>query len=164
MRLRRYVTPFYLKLMGCAAGDADTHLITKVRKRASHLSSSQVAQLLQMHWRPRVMGAWYAVAVQDPSLSTPVHDSLETSLGHLTSPPLITATLAYPSQRTATLLHDYIETDREHQWGAAGFAAAALDRLVPAAEGQVDAPPRFSPEDVELLDKLLAFGRALQSK
>lgn len=160
------MTPFYLKLMGFRAADADDDLTAKVRKRSRKLSTADVTQLLQMHWRPRAMGAWYAIAVQDPSLSAAIHDSLETSLGNLTSPPLITAALAYPNERTAALLSDYIETDLQQQWGAAGFAAAALHRLASTGEPVgtwADAAANVSPEDTDLVNKLASFGRALQS-
>ena len=166
MRLRRYVSPFYLKLMGFGAADVDHDLAAKVRNRGRKLSGADVSHLLQMHWRPQVMGAWYAIAARDPLLSTAVHDSLETSLGHLTSPPLITAALAYPNDRTTALLHDYIQTDLEQQWGAAGFAAAAaLSRLEPSREQDLRAGslPPVSTEDIEVVDKLVLFGRALQS-
>ena len=164
-RLRRYVTPFYMKLMGVGAAEVYDDLGVTVRKRGRHLSGADVSQLLQMHWRPRTMGAWYAIALGDPSLSTAVHDSLEGSLGHLTSPPLITAVLAYPNDQTAVLLRDYIETDLKQQWGAAGFAAAALSRLVPedAQDVRAGAAPPMSAEDVALVDKLMHFGGLLQS-
>jgi len=70
------------------------------------------------------MGAWYAIAANDERLSSAVHESLETSLGHLTSPPLITAILAYPRADSAELLRDYAKHDFENQWGALS------DRLV----------------------------------
>lgn len=164
-RLRRYVAPFYLMLMAFNAAEADDDLRAKVSTRGRQLSNADVSQLLQMHWRPRVMGAWYAIAARDPSLSMAVHDSLETSLGHLTSPPLITAALAYPNERTAVMLVDYIEADLERRWGAAGFAAAALHRLVPTGgeEGRTGALPPARGEDVQLVDTLSLFGRALQS-
>lgn len=163
-RVSRYVKPFYLKLMGCNAANASEDLIAKVRERSRRLSAKDIGQLLQMPWRPRVMGAWYAIAAQDASLSAAVHDSLETCLGHLTSPPLITATLAYPNAGTTSLLRDYIEMDRRMGWGAAGFASGALTRLEPGNENGSDAASAFRADDIELIDKLAAFGDALRSK
>ena len=160
IRLERYVTPFYLDLMAFGASSADGELTAKVRNQSQTLSSGDVAQLLQMHWRARVMGAWYAIAVQDATLSTAVHNSLETSLGHLSSPALIAGSLTYPNEGTAALLLDYIESDLQNQWGVAGFAAAALSRLTPTQAAPAFA---FEPEDLELVDQLMAFGRALQS-
>ena len=165
MRFQRYVTPFYLKLMGFGAADADENVTAKVRKRSRELATVDVTQLLHMHWRPRAMGAWYAIAIHDPSLSEAVHDSLETSLGHLTSPPLVTAALAYPNDRTAALLRDYVQTDQQQQWGAAGFAAAALRRLMSPTEQEArdSAVSSVRAEDIALVDQLSFFGRALQS-
>lgn len=156
--------PFYLKLMGFNAANAPQNLIATVRERSRKLSAKDISQLLQMHWRPRVMGAWYAIAAQDASLSAAVHDSLETCLGHLTLPPLITAALAYPNAGTASLLRDYIETDHRMGWGAAGFASGALARLEPGNEGRTGAASAVRSDDIELIDKLAAFGNALRSK
>lgn len=50
------------------------------------------------------------------------------------------------------------------QWGAAGFAAAALARLEPRSEGEASADPLARAEDREVVSKLAAFGRALQSR
>ena len=77
----RYVRPFYLELMGFNAVNASDDLVAKVRRRSRRLSATRIGQLLQMHWRPRAMGAWYAIAVQDSSLSADVHDSLQTCQG-----------------------------------------------------------------------------------
>lgn len=163
MRMLRYVKPFYLNLMGFNAVNAEHDLIARVGHRGRKLSTLDISQLLQMHWRPRAMGAWYAIAAQDPSLSAAVHDSLETCLGHFTSPPLITATLVYPNAGTAGLLLDYIEVDQRSQWGAAGVAAAALARLEPKNEGLGLRGSLVTAEDIELVDKLLGVARALQS-
>lgn len=162
-KLSHYVGPFYLKLMGFNAADAPDDLIAKVRRRSRTLSATDISQLLQMQWRPRVMGAWYAIAAQDPSLSAAVHGSLETCQGHLTSPPLITAALAYPTPQTPRLLADYIEQDQRMQWGAAGLAAAALARVGAKDEERLNPAYAFSPEDSSLLDNLTAVGRALRS-
>lgn len=80
-RMLRYVRPFYLELMGFNAVNASDDLVAKVRRRSRRLSATRIGQLLQMHWRPRAMGAWYAIAVQDSSLSADVHDSLQTCQG-----------------------------------------------------------------------------------
>ncbi|WP_295699426.1 hypothetical protein [Lapillicoccus sp.] len=63
------------------------------------------------------------------------------------------------------LLREYIERDLKQQWGAAGFAAAALLRLAPTnpQEVRAGALPPVSSEDLELVDKLVLFGRLLQS-
>jgi len=160
--MSRFVGPFYRQLMGFNAADAPPDLIVKVRAQSRQLSAERITQLLQMHWRPRVMGAWYAVAAQDASLSAAVHDSLSTCLGHLTSPPLITAALAYPNAATASLLRDYIEADQRMHWGAAGFAAAALGRLETESEGAARADPLIRAEDRDTVSRLADFGRALQ--
>lgn len=163
-RMSRYVQPFYLKLMGWNAANAPEDLIARVRQRGRKLSAEEVVQLLQMHWRPRVMGAWYAIAAHDPSLSAAVHESLETCLGHLTSPPLITAALAYPNAGTPSLLRDYIEMDQRMEWGGAGYASAALARLERGDDGRAHEAAADGANDMDLMNRLVAFGNALRSK
>ena len=148
------VAPFYLKLMGAGAIRADGPLLRSVGRSSRNVTDDQVRLMLQGTWRPLVMGAWYAIARNDVTLTGPVHDALETCLGNLTSPALITATLFYPSKHTIPLLEDYADTDRASHWGQADFADAAARHLTgaepprtdPAAEPAAGAePPRTDP-------------------
>jgi hypothetical protein len=56
---QRCVAPFYLKMMGLNALRHDG-LLSAVREVARETTDSEVAELLALHWRPRVMGAWLA--------------------------------------------------------------------------------------------------------
>lgn len=128
-RLQHFVSSHYLELMSYGAKSADRRIASEVRRLGRELQVPEVEMLLGMHWRPRVMGAWFAIAASDDTLSEAVHNSLETSLGHLTSPPLIVGVLTYPNERTLDLLLDYARADRDMGWGASGFAVAAAARL-----------------------------------
>jgi hypothetical protein len=133
------VAPFYLKLMGRGAIRVDERTLKVVGRRSRKVTADEVRLMLQGTWRPLVMGAWYAIALEDDTFTGPVHDALETCLGHLTSPALITATLFYPSERTPSLLADYAVTDRERSWGAAKLADAAGRHLTGAELPREDA-------------------------
>ncbi|MBT9276121.1 hypothetical protein KMZ32_18765 [Phycicoccus sp. MAQZ13P-2] len=158
--LRSFVTPFYLTLMGSGAVEADERLLARVRRAGRRVSDRRVRLMLAGTWRPLVMGSWYAIARDDLALGDAVHDALKTCLGHLTSPPLITAAVMYPSRRTLPLLIDYADCDRQEGWGAAGLAEAAFRRL---------SGDRAAPEDAaalqndELLAALLQRGRQLRA-
>jgi hypothetical protein len=108
------------------------------------------------------MGTWCAIAAHDLSLSVAAHDSLATCIGHLTSPPSITAAVAYPQPGMAALLQDDVRTDLERRWDAAGFATAALTHLA-VTDGGADAMPSADRDDAEVVDKLVALGRALRT-
>lgn len=77
----------------------------------------------------------------------------------------MTAVLAYPNDHSAELLRDYIETDLKQQWEPPASPPAALSRLVPEdAQGfRAGAPQPATAEDLELVDRLVLFGRLLQS-
>ena len=137
----RYVVPYYLQMMATNAADADEALLDEVRLRAGELSPPQVRQLLLDSWRPRVMGAWYAIALRRPELADAVLVSLRTSYGHLTSPPLLVAALEVGGEDSRQAIIDYEHADVAHGWGAAGLARAAADRLAVRQESQSPLPP-----------------------
>lgn len=160
-RLQRFVVPYYLKLMAFGAASANARLASEVRARGSELESADIDRLLRMPWRPRVMGTWYAIAAGDKALTDALHVSLATSLGHLTSRPLIVASLMYPTARTRDLLDDYVRVDRADGWGASGLAGAAAARLSPGPVGRAE-EHATSAEDVRQLDAMLRFANSLR--
>ena len=158
----RYVSPYYLQLMATNAAEADEVVLREIRARAGELSVDEVRRLLLDAWRPRVMGAWYAIARPRPELSDAVHTSLHTCQGHLTSPPLIVAALQYAREDTPEALDSYAERDVQHGWGVAGLARAAADVLGERRRTTVpDRPP--STEDVESLTSLRRTAQLLGS-
>src|SRR5215468_11087479 len=94
----------------------------------------EVAQLLGSPWRPRVMGAWLSSG-RTLLLDAALLESLETSAGSLTAPPLATVALHGLGTRAVPSLKTYLRQDLEHQWGSASFVAAILERLDAAPTG-----------------------------
>ena len=74
------------------------------------------------------MGAWLAIAGADEGLIEPVLESLRTSLGDLTSPPLATAAVVLAGSDALGSLHAFAGS--ASGWhGAPGFIAAAIELL-----------------------------------
>lgn len=157
----RYVIPFYLDLMELNALHAQPELFLAVRERATELSTEDVERLLRAPWRPRVMGAWYCIAKQQPELVGRVHSALRGSQGSLTAPPLLTAALCFANESTLAAIADYAGCDAEHEWGAHGAARAAAQIL--SRRLGVDSPlPSGSGEDLRAMEGLLGIARRLQ--
>jgi hypothetical protein len=79
------IKPFYLKMMGMNALMSGVDLLPDVARIGRGLDAADVIQLLRAAWRPRVMGAWFALVHDEPEVTGAVLTSLETSLGGLTS-------------------------------------------------------------------------------
>lgn len=157
--LKSLVAPYYLKLMGAGITRADDLLLKRVGRSSRRVTDEQVLLMLRGTWRPLVMGAWYAIARNDSTLTAPVHHALETCLGHLTSPALITATLFYPSARTSVLLQEYAVADRERSWGMSQLAEAAIQHLESPSGVREDAEPE---QATAQLRELLQRGEQLR--
>lgn len=74
------------------------------------------------------MGAWFASG-RARRLRAALLESLETSRGSLTAPPLAAVALHGLGVEAVPSLMAYLRRDIEHQLGSASFAAAALERL-----------------------------------
>lgn len=164
---KAYVDPFYLAMMGMNATTADETVLAAVRERATQISPRNVARLLYSEWRPRVMGAWYAVAAPRPELGEVVLQSLRTSTGALTAPALLAATLDYveagavPAVDAAAVVDDYHRRDVVAEWGAAGLARVAADALAQVT-GTERHLPDPDPADAEAFEALRAVAKGLR--
>lgn len=122
-------SPFYLHMMGTNARLYGADLLVDVVRIGRALDAADVIRLLRAHWRPRVMGAWFALMHNEPDVTDAVLASLETSLGDLTSPPLaVVAVVLAGSDALAALAH-YAARDLENELGACEFIAAAAEHL-----------------------------------
>ena len=130
---QRCVAPFYRKMMGLNALRHDG-LLSAVREVARETTDGEVAELLALHWRPRVMGAWLASG-RARRVEAALLESLETSQGALTAPPLATVALHGLGKAAVPALNTYLLLDLEHHWGSASFVAAVLERLAAAPSG-----------------------------
>lgn len=130
----RCVKPFYLKMMGFNALTCEEEVLRLIRQVGAGLDAGAVVKLLRGEWRPRVMGAWYALLHDTHEVRQALLYSLETSAGTLTAPALATAAIALAGIEAVPSLTAYAAADVSHQYGAAGFIAAAVERLGGAAE------------------------------
>lgn len=151
---QRCVKPFYLKMMGLNAVHRDIPFDV-LRDLARETSDDEVMILLAADWRPRVMGAWFA-AGRALRLEDALLNSLQTSAGSLTAPPLTTVALHGLGVKAVPSLETYLRRDVEYQLGSASFVAAALELL-----GTRPADVPVSDQDRSALDEMLDVANRL---
>jgi hypothetical protein len=83
-------------------------------------------------------------------------ESLETSWGTLTAPPLAIVALHGLGAKAVPALEAYLRRDVEHQLGSAAFTAAVLERL-----GSVPADVAVNDQDRRAVDGMLTVARRL---
>jgi hypothetical protein len=105
-----------------------------LRQVAQGTTDDEIAKLLALGWRARVMGAWLASG-RAQRLEAPLLKSLKTSAGSLTAPPLATVALYGLGVKAVPSLKAYLRLDLEHEWGSASFVAAVLERLDDTSAG-----------------------------
>jgi hypothetical protein len=156
----RYVEPFYMSWMldNALKPDREKLKLAQVRARAAELGVDDVVIMLGGHWRLQVMGAWYAIILDDPALSEAVHASFDICYGDLTAPPLCIAAITYRNDTTAAVLRAYHRRDVAHDLGAAGLMAAAIEHLEGPGGDLV-----AEPTDVDDLRQFLALADELRS-
>ena len=126
----RFVAPFYLAMMGTNAIEhADADLLRRVVAVGRDASVRDVVWLLRGEWRPRVMGAWFSLLHDGEAVTRAVLQSLETSRGSLTAPPLAVAAVLLADHEAESALAAYVAEDVLHGWGSAAFVSAAMDHL-----------------------------------
>ena len=125
----RFVQPFYLKMMRLNAIRYGPRLAADIVAAGRAASPSDVISLLRSNWRERVMGAWFALLRDDPSVTEAVLQALSTSHGSLDASPLAAAAVILAGARALPALEIYYAADLANEWGAAGIAAAAVDHL-----------------------------------
>lgn len=150
---RRCVLPFYLDMMGVSV-PSEVPFDT-LREVARETTDDEVVQLLGSHWRLRVMGAWLASG-RASRVEAALLQSLETSLGTLTAPPLATVALYGLGAKAVPSLKVYLQRDIEHRWGSASFVAAVIERLDAAPLGVV-----INDQDRKAVDQMLVVARRL---
>jgi len=125
----RFVQPFYLKMMRLNAIRYGPRLAADIVAAGRATSPSDVISLLRSNWRERVMGAWFALLLDNHSVTDAVLQALSTSRGSLDAPPLAAAAVILAGVRALPALETYYAADLANEWGAAGIAAAAVDHL-----------------------------------
>jgi hypothetical protein len=161
------VTPFYLRMMRLNALEEKKSFLRAVVKAGRDASTDEVIALLRDdEWRPRVMGAWFALLHHDGA--TLLHDeravgeavleSLATSLGSLTSPPLAVVAVTLMGSGALSALERYTAQDIAWALGACGFVAAAIAHL-----GVAPTACHPTHDDTTDFDRLLAVAQTLQA-
>ncbi|MCG5462726.1 DUF6000 family protein [Micromonospora sp. MED01] len=158
----RYVVPFYLDMMGTNALRYGPPLIPALAELSGDASPADVIALLQDSWRPRVMGAWYAIRVGGPDVCAAVLQALATSRGSLDAPSLTTAAVVLNGPGAVEALQQYFTEDQAQGWGAGGVTAAAADYL--RRHHQVATPlPLPTDSDRDTFTALIDIARRLQA-
>lgn len=160
---KRYVAPYYLKMMGTNASRASEVLLTDVAEASRRVAAADVLRLLRSGgWRERVMGAWYATQIGGPEVTAAVLQAVRTSRGALDAPALATAAIILAGADAIEALEHYFAADQAGQWGAAGLIAAAADHLREHAQASSTLPTP-SPADTEAFRQLIDVTRRLRS-
>ena len=142
---KRFVLPYYLKMMGLNAAHADAHLdpvvLAGVTGSAHVVDHETVVRFLRSEWRPRVMGAWYAVCQNREAIQAELMRSLETSAGSLTAPPLAIAAAFLFGAEAIPSLTAYVASEAAARDGSGSFVQMVADHVAgrPAeADGRLD--------------------------
>ena len=155
----RFVAPFYLAMMGTNAIEhAEADLLRRVVAAGRDASAADVVWLLRGAWRPRVMGAWFSLLHDSDAVTRAVLQSLETSAGSLTAPPLAVAGVLLAKHEAQGALAGYVAQDVLHDWGSAAFVSAAIEHLGGRA------PVELSERDRSSFERLHAIGKAVRDQ
>ena len=135
---------------------ADADLLRSVVAVGRDASVVDVVWLLRGPWRPRVMGAWFSLLHNSDAVTRAVLQSLETSAGSLTAPPLAVAAVLLAKHEAQGSLAEYVAQDVLHDWGSATFVGAAIEHLGGPA------PMELSERDRNSFGQLHAIGKAVR--
>jgi hypothetical protein len=151
------VRPFYLEMAGEAAPTNDIQY-RALAKVVDLTSDDDVECLLASHWRPRVMGAWLSAGRNSERITNALVQSLETSQGLLTSPPLATVAVLNIGEAAIPALRAYLAAHIKNDWGNPGFIVAAIEHVGGSVDGLC-----ASDDDRSGLAAMLSVARRLRS-
>jgi hypothetical protein len=151
------VKPFYLGMMGLNGIRADADRIAAIRAAGASVSVDEVYDLLRSEWRPRVMGAWYALLQEPHLVADELGQSMATSAGTLTAPPLATVTALLLGEAALPSLQAYATAAAANSYlGGDGFVAAAMEHV--GGAGLVEP----TEQDREYLTMMLAVAEGIR--
>jgi hypothetical protein len=144
----KYVKPYYLKMMGLnAIWEAEAPPIRDVQEVSESVSDETVLRFLRGEWRPRVMGAWFALTHAAATIGADLARSMETCGGSLTAPPLAVSAATVLGREAVPSLMSYATGDVGKRDSSNRFVAAVLESLGQACpEVPIDAKDRESAE------------------
>jgi hypothetical protein len=107
----RYVSPFYLQLMGGnlarLAPDARETLRAEFHACAAELSEGELLQMLRSSWRPSTIGAWFVAARRCTALQPEIERFILARPGHVAPMCLCLAHLG--GESAAAVLSRYVD-------------------------------------------------------
>ena len=130
---------------------AEADLLRRVVAAGRDASAADVVWLLRGAWRPRVMGAWFSLLHDSEAVTLAVLQSLETSHGSLTAPPLAVAAVVLANHEAQSALAAYVAQDVLHGWGSAAFVGAAMEQLGTRAPMEVSQRDRSDFEQMHAI-------------
>lgn len=159
--LNTYVVPYYLNWMSSNVlrddfTPAPLGWLPDIKQRARELDTATIRTMLNCAWRIQVMGAWYAVAKNDPSLADAVNDSLDICFGHLTAPPLAVAAVRLANDNTIDALRSFRDRHPNSEQSSVDIVTAALAKLE-----ALEPRDRLNPQAVDRLDEMLSVAKFL---
>ena len=120
----RLALPFYLKMMGTNANRNAEALWDELVSAGGTASLAEVQQLLAPdHWRPVVMGAWFALQFDANEVGSDLLGAMERCRGSLTAPPLAIACALVLGRDAGQTLASYADRNDARD-GSADFVAA----------------------------------------
>jgi hypothetical protein len=126
----KYVKPYYLKMMGLnAIWEAEAPPIRDVQEVSESVSDETVLRFLRGEWRPRVMGAWFALTHAAATIGADLARSMETCGGSLTAPPLAVSAATVLGREAVPSLMSYATGDVGKRDSSNRFVAAVLESL-----------------------------------
>lgn len=154
--------PYYLGWMSANALRNRAQL-DRVREAADRISDPEALCLARIvHWRPLVMGAWFALRHPEAEIAAAILASLTSSLGHLTAPPLAVSAVLLSGPSAMPSLVAYHGRDVAHGYGASELIEAAAGHL--AADAGITSPLQDPSESAaKHFAALLDIGTALQN-
>jgi hypothetical protein len=155
----RLVAPFYLSMMGInAIRHANANVLQDLVAVGRDTSVEEVVGLLRGTWRPRVMGAWFSLLHDNETVTRAVLQSLRTSSGSLTAPPLTVAAVLLAEHAAHSAMAEYVARDVAQDWGSAAFVTAAIEHL--DSRTPINSSRSNDGHDVE---RMLAIGKAIRA-
>jgi hypothetical protein len=153
----RLALPFYLKMMGTNANRNAEALWDELVSAGGAASLAEVQQLLAPdHWRPVVMGAWFALRFDADEIGSDLVGAMERCRGSLTAPPLAIACALVLGRDAGRTLASYVERDDARD-GSATFVSAVHELFCGTNPASADGDERAAVAD------MLEVGRRLRT-
>jgi hypothetical protein len=127
-----FVRPIYLSVRMTSPLDPVQGLL--VAEKAHQASADEVLWMLATYWRPRRVGAWFALVHREPEIDLALLESLRTSRGYLTAPDLGFAAARRLGRDALPALHEYQAIALRDELGGLSTITALIESLGDSSE------------------------------